>query len=112
MKKIFLVIALGMMSACAMVPGPAVYANKTVLDEKAMLTAEIAYKAETVVIQTGVDAGVIKGPLAAKIAVIDNKAYLALLSARAAYAAGNSAGFAEAVGNAQAAVVELKGILK
>ena len=68
--------------ACAPIntipPSPASVADKAVLDEQGALAAELAYKAARIAIETGVDAGFIRGATAARFAALDAKAYAAL----------------------------------
>jgi hypothetical protein len=85
------------LSAFAPPTAPAVVANRTVLDEQALLALELAYKAARLVVETGVDAGAIHGDTAAKIARFDDTAYKALGAARLAYAAGNAADYGTAL---------------
>lgn len=86
------------------VPAPATIADRTVLDEQALLAVELAYKAERLAIETAVDAGLIKGDRANMLAGLDNRAFLAVTSARAAYSTGNAASYREALTEAAAAV--------
>ncbi|WP_375194631.1 hypothetical protein [Sphingobium sp.] len=88
-------------------PAPGAVADKTTLDEQGALAAELAYKAARIAIETGVDAGLIRGATAAKIATLDAKAYAALGIVRKAYAAGNAASYASALTTARAAVADL-----
>lgn len=86
------------------VPPPATAADRTVLDEKAMTGVELAYKAARIAVETGVDAGLIKGAAAARFAALDSQAYRALGAVRAAYRAGNAASYRAALTEAQAAI--------
>jgi hypothetical protein len=86
------------------VPPPATVADKTVLDEQGILACELAYKAARIAVETGVDAGLIKGQAATRFASLDNRAYAALGVARAAYRTGNAASYAEALRQAQTAI--------
>lgn len=88
-------------------PAPGAVANKTVLDEQGALAAELAYKAARVAIETGVDAGLIRGATAAKVATLDAKAYAALGVVRKAYEAGNAASYNAAIVTARAAITDL-----
>lgn len=97
--------------ACAPIntipPSPGAVADQTVLDEQGALAAELAYKAARIAIETGVDAGLIRGATAARIAVLDAKAYAALGVVRQAYEAGNAPSYAAALTTARAAVSDL-----
>ena len=97
--------------ACAPVntipPAPGAVADKIVLDEQGALAAELAYKAARVAIETGLDAGLIRGATAARVAVLDKKAYAALGVVRKAYEAGNAASYTAAIATARAAISDL-----
>lgn len=88
-------------------PAPGTVADKTTLDEQGALAAELAYKAARIAIETGVDAGLMRGATATKIASLDAKAYAALQIVRKAYAAGNAASYTSALITARAAVADL-----
>lgn len=88
-------------------PAPGAVADKTVLDEQGALAAELAYKAACVAIETGLDAGLIRGATAARVAALDAKAYAALGVVRKAYAAGNATSYATALIAARAAIANL-----
>lgn len=88
-------------------PAPGAVADKMMLDEQGALAAELAYKAARIAIETGVDAGLIRGAAAAKIATLDAKAYAALGVVRKAYAAGNAVSYATAITTARAAIADL-----
>lgn len=94
-------------SGCAgsTIPGaPVDLTEQVVLDEKALLGVEVAYKASRLAMETAVDAGALEGSAAAHAAELDNRAYQAVVAARRAYDAGNSASYDEAIANALAAV--------
>ena len=113
MKRIILASFLLSLSACASIPmSPGVVSNKTVLDEKGLLAVEGVYKAELLVLKTGVESGLIHGAMAGKVKALDNRAYLAVLGARAAYAAGNSSSYFTALASARSAIADLMGALK
>lgn len=88
-------------------PPPATVADKTVLDEQALLSLELAYKAARIAVETGVDAGIIKGATATRFAALDNAAFLGLAVARQAYSAGNARSYAEAITSGRGAVTDL-----
>lgn len=85
-------------------PSPAAAANKTVLDEQGALAAELAYKAARIAVETGVDAGLIKGTAAARVAQLDQAVFVALGQVRTAYRAGNATSYAAALTEARNAV--------
>ena len=98
-----MVASVGMLQGCSpaqIAEGPANTANATVLDEKAVLGAELAYKAMRTAGTLAVDHGLLVGADAAKVAAIDSKAYAALKLARQAYEAGNAADYATATAQA------------
>lgn len=101
MKKLLFMICALALSACTAVPvstAPATYANMTVVDEQAAVTAHLAYKAFRLAVETGINAGAIKGATATRVAALDNQIYAALQTVDAAYATGNAADIASAVG--------------
>ena len=114
MRKIFLALAmLATLGACqfgsiSSVPtAPSQIADRTVADEQGMLAVELAYKAARLAVETGVDAGIIRGATAARFAELDNKAFAALGVLRQAYRTANAADFATALTNARNAVALL-----
>lgn len=88
-------------------PTPVEAADSTVLDEQAALSIELAYKAARMAVETGVDAGVVKGEQAARLAEIDNKAFAAVQAARRAYRAGNATSYGAALAEARAAIADM-----
>lgn len=99
------------LSACNLggVNSPGTVAAQTALDEKAGTTAENAYQA---VSRLG-EALVMLGALdKAKFKALDNDGYRALLAVRAAYLAGNAAGYGAAVANLNSAIANISLLLK
>ncbi|WP_310534613.1 lipoprotein [Novosphingobium sp.] len=88
-------------------PPPAELANRTVLDEQAALAVELAYKATRLAGETALDAGLIKGDTARRLADIDMRAYSAVLAVRAAYRAGNAETYTQALIQARAVIAEV-----
>lgn len=86
---------------------PSAAADKTVLDEQGALAAELAYKAARIAVETGVDAGVIRGATAARFAELDAKAFASLGKVRAAYRIGNAATYSAALTEARGAITAL-----
>lgn len=111
MMRLILLALLCALPACGPIstipPAPGAMADKTVLDEQGALAAELAYKAARVAIETGVDAGLIRGATAARVAALDAKAYAALAVVRQAYRAGNATSYAGALTTARAAIADL-----
>lgn len=85
-------------------PSPGVIAGQTVLDERAALSVELAYKAFRTALEIAVDAGALKGTAASKAAALDNRAFAAVGAVRAAYRAGNAASYVAAVDEARAGI--------
>jgi hypothetical protein len=90
-------------------PAPATVADKTTLDEEGLLRLERLYKATRTAVEMAVDAGVIHGAVASRIAAADNKAFHLLGLARSAYDTGNAATYTAAVAQAQAAISDIWG---
>lgn len=88
-------------------PGPATIAERTTLDERGLLGAELAYKSARTLAEAGVDAGLVGPKLAADIKRVDEKLYDALTRARSAYDAGNAATFEAALAEAAPLITEL-----
>lgn len=98
----------GVTSAINSIPAsPAAVADSSTLDEQGALAAELAYKAARVAVETGVDAGLIRGATAAKVAKLDRQAFAALGLVRKAYDAGNAASYTSALTAARAAISDL-----
>lgn len=97
--------ALGALSGIP--PAPAAVADQTRLDEQAALSIELAYQAAARLISVAVDAGLVRGDRATQIAAIDRRAYRAVLTARAAYDAGNAASYASALATARTEIAAL-----
>jgi hypothetical protein len=102
MNKLFLCIAVlfaAPLAACQTIPStaPSSYADQTKVDEQGAVTAELAYKSWRLAVETGVNAGLIKGQLASSVAGLDNRLYSALQAVEAAYAGGNAADINTAV---------------
>jgi len=89
---------------------PASFADRTVLDEQAALGVELAYKAARLAMETGVDAGLIKGETARRAAELDNRAFLAVATVRQAYAAGNADSYRQALTEARGAISDLMAV--
>ena len=94
------------------VQAPGTVAAATALDEKALAGVELAYKAMRTAGSIAVDAGVLGGEDATKVAAIDGKAYAALLLARQAYKAGNAGDYGSAVGQALELIGQAQALIK
>ncbi len=115
MNRLFLAILAPLaLSGCAglstlagLPSAPVAVADETVLDEQAALSIDLAYKAARLAIETGVDAGVIRGERAARLAEVDNQAFAAVQAARRAYRAGNATSYGAALAEARAAIADM-----
>ena len=86
---------------------PAAVASQTKLDEQAALSVELAYKAARLTVSTATRAGLVTPQNATKLAAADNKAYMAVVLVREAYAAGNAASYSQALTAARAAIADI-----
>jgi hypothetical protein len=114
MTKVFIGCALGLvlsLSACNFdaPASPSSVANKTILDEKLGRTATLGYTAAS-----KLGAALVKGGIIDKVAfkAADQKGYDAVLAIKAAYDTGNANSYAAAVANANAAVADIKALVK
>lgn len=108
MKHVILAALALSLSACATfqhIPAaPVEVADKTTLDERGAIAAEVSYKAFRTAVEFATDAGMLTGANAARAAHFDNLAYAAVGAARAAYRAGNAESYKTAVDEALKAV--------
>lgn len=104
MKRLILAAALACSACVGTLPGPNTVADRTTLDERLALGAELAYKAARLAVEVATDAGAIRGNRATLVAAADERAYAALGAVRAAYEAGNASSYATAITRAQEAV--------
>lgn len=112
MKHIILPIALALsLPGCAgnigipnIPAAPVEVADKTTLDERGAIAAEVAYKALRTAVEFATDAGMLTGANAKRAAHFDNLAFAAVSAARAAYRAGNAESYKAAVDEALKAV--------
>ena len=86
---------------------PVGVADRTVLDEQALTALELAYKGGRIAVEAGVDLGFIRGEVATRLAVLDDRAFKALGAARAAYRAGNADSYASALRDGQATITAI-----
>lgn len=95
MKKLMIAVALATMpltASCESVNlSPGVTQEVRQELNATMATAERVYALSRRIGELGVDAGVIRGATATRLAALDNDLYAALLRARSAYRAGNLA---------------------
>lgn len=97
----------GLSALTQLPPAPAAAANRTVLDEQAAISVELAYQAAARAVSLAVDLGLIRGEAAARVAELDRRAYRAVLTARAAYDAGNATSYGAAVATARAEIAAM-----
>src|SRR3546814_20344253 len=86
MRRLILAAAMVLaLPACSTLSGggPVLVTQATALDEKIAVSVELAYRAARLAMETGVDAGLIKGARAAQVAALDNQAYSAVQAVRA-----------------------------
>lgn len=100
------------LSGLASAPAPAAIADRTVLDEQGALAVELAYKAARLGVETAVDAGLIKGDAALRVALLDERAFQAVAAARRIYQTGNAPGYGAALTTARAAIAELLALIQ
>jgi hypothetical protein len=101
-KLLFVALAASALAGCASLPasipsGPAPIADRTELDERALVGFEAAYKAARSLAEVAADSGQVDAARAAKIAAVDTALYVALGKARAAYDAANAATYRDAL---------------
>lgn len=94
------------------VPPPATYCDKTKLDERVGISVELAYQAFRTAVELGVDAHIVKGALAVKLAALDNTAFAATVATQNAYKTCNAASYRAAADNATAAIKQALALLK
>src|SRR5690242_17257829 len=112
MRRLILALAAASslaLTACgptaAVIPGPAVIADRTKADEQAGITVTLAYTAAARAAALAITSGVVSDPAKVKrIGELDSRAYAAVQAVRQAYLTANAASYAEALANANAAI--------
>lgn len=111
MKRLIIFAAALSLSGCAALDGlmrlpaqPVAVANKTVLDEQAAISVELAYQAAATALLIATRAGFVTGDNARNAMALDNEAYRKVLAVRAAYDAGNASSYGVALADARTAV--------
>lgn len=113
---------LAMFFALAACPGPVgppaspgdrpPIAQRTTADEQARLRCEQGYALSRTLGEVAVDAGVVHGPLAVRLADLDNKLFAGLGICRTAYAAFNSSGLLVAADNVASLADQVQTLVK
>lgn len=93
-------------------PAPAAVADRSVIDEQAALSVELAYQAAALALSTAADFGALTGERATRAAAIDRAAYRAVLATRAAYDAGNATSYGAAAASARTQIAALLALLE
>lgn len=91
---------------------PGQIAQHTAADEQAMLRAEQAYKLSRTIGELGVDAGLIRGETATRLAALDQRLYQALLAARTAYRGFNSSDLLAAANEVSSLADQIQAIVQ
>lgn len=102
-------LILAPMAACTTIPQSPF--EQTLADEKALYAAEMAYKGAAMTAEAAHDSGALSGERAVQVADALQRAYDALIIARAAYAAGNAFSGSTASAQALGAVAEAYGVM-
>jgi hypothetical protein len=109
--RIFAMFAALALSGCATMPtapsSPSALARQTKIDERALLSAELSYKAARTYMEAAVDSGQVTPGLAAKFFRINGKLNAALVRARIAYDAANAPSYHAALHEAGPLILEL-----
>src|SRR3546814_13629132 len=115
MRRLILAAAMVLaLPACSTLSGggPVLVTQATALDEKIAVSVELAYRAARLAMETGVDAGLIKGPRAAQVAAHYNQASSSVQAVRAAYKAGHAPRYATSAVQEHTPVSTLPGALQ
>ena len=117
MKRLLLALAAPfalLTAGCAFdqTPGPGTVANQTINDERAALGVEVMYQGWRSAVTTGVELGLVKGTLAARLQVLDNRIYSAVGVARRAYDAGQASSYAVAAAQVASLIAEGTNLMK
>lgn len=103
-------LATAALQGCAHFPtAPLAAADRSILDERIGIGAELAYTTATKLGTVLAQAGLIDKT---KFKALDNDAYTALHSVRQAYQAGNATDYASAVQHVQTAVLKINALVE
>ena len=107
----FVLLAAVALSSCsslpAKLPSPSSVSQQTKIDERALLSAELSYKAARTYMEAAVDSGQVTPGLATKFFRINGKLNAALVRARIAYDAANAPSYHAALHEAGPLILEL-----
>jgi hypothetical protein len=121
MKRIALALAALSLASCGTLGevasvasgGPVVVADRVKIDEQVGLTVTLAYTAAARAAAFAISTGLIKDRAQiARIGVLNNRAYQAVLAVRTAYTASNATGYLSALTMARQSVADLLAALK
>lgn len=105
-----LMFAIALSSCSALLPAlpsPSSVSQQTKIDERALLSAELSYKAARTLMEAGVDSGQVTPGRAAKFFRINGALNAALVRARSAYDAANAPSYHAALDEAGPLLFEL-----
>lgn len=110
-SRIFVMLTAVALFGCSTLPpaptSPSMLAQSTFIDERALLGAEISYKAARIMMEAAVDNGRIAPGQAAKFFRLNGKLNEALVRCRKAYDAANAPGYQAALDEAGPLISEL-----
>jgi hypothetical protein len=110
-KRIWAVVLVATLCSCSTLPtklySPSTFAQRTSIDERALLSAELSYKAARTLMEAAVDSGQLAPGLAAKFFRVNGKLNAALVRARIAYDAANAPSYHAALDEAVPLINEL-----
>lgn len=114
MRRILPSLALvAALPGCATFPAsPSTIAGSTILDEQDDTSVQLAYKAIRLAMELAVDSGRLKGANAARVSILNDKAFNASQAVHRAYKAGNATDYATAFKQAQEAIADMIAALK
>lgn len=96
-----------LLSAGGVPSAPQQVADRTKLDEQALLGVELAYKGARIAMEVTVDSGQCTGQCATRFRTINRRAYETVGLARAAYGAANAPSYFAALGEARSLITEM-----
>ena len=109
MRKLIAAALLLALPACATLPGPAVVADRTVLDERIGIAATVGYTAASTLGNRIWPKGSAGRPA---FQALDQRGYDAVIALRAAYLTGNATSYIQAIERAKAATAAIGELVK